>query len=123
MSEVSQNLRPLGLVVASVTTAALAAFTVLMAVLSLTSGHGWLSGGVALMLLLWGAGVGAAAWGLWRGSAWARGPVVAIGLLHLTAYGQFSLNQPLALVGAALALVAVIGAVLPATTRALRLSR
>lgn len=123
MSDTPRFHRPAGLVAASLATGALAAFTTVMAVLSLTSGHGWLSRGVALMLLLWGAGVAAAAWGFWRGSAWSRGPLVAVGLLHLAAYGQFALNQPLALVGAVLALTAVVGALLPTTTRALRLGR
>lgn len=107
--------RPPGLTVAALSTLALAAFFVVMAVLSLASGHGAFSTGVALALLLWAvvtAGVGVA---LWRGARWARGPVVAAGLLHVFAFGQFVPSAPWAALGALAGLAATVGPVLPAS--------
>ena len=109
--------RPVGVVVAVVATMALALFTLGMAVLSLAEGHGSFSGGVGFALVLWGLLVGAGAVLLLRGSRWARGPVVAAGLLHVFAYGQFALDgTPLAWLGALAGLAAAVGLVLPDST-------
>ena len=98
-------------------TLGLAAFTIVMAVLSLAEGHGSFSGGVALALVLWGLLVGAGGVFLLRGARWARGPVVAAGLLHVFAFGQFALEgAPLAWLGAAAGLVAAVGLVVPSST-------
>lgn len=115
--------RPPGLVVAVVATVALTVFFVAMAVLSLSAGHGSFSGGVAFALILWALLVGGAGILLWRGHGWARGPVIAAGLLHVLAFGQFALNTPWAVLGAAAGLAAVVGAALPSTRGALSVGR
>ena len=95
----------------------LALFALVMAILSLAEGQGSFSGGVGLALILWGLLIGAGGFFLLRGSRWARGPVLAAGLLQAFAYGQIALNNaPLAWLGAAAGLVAVIGLVLPSST-------
>lgn len=101
-------------------TVLLALSFVALAALSLTSGHGQFSGQVAGMLLAWGALVGVSGWGLWSLRQWSRGAVVAAGLLHLFAFGQMVPTAPWAGLGAALALVGVVGAALPSTRAALR---
>lgn len=111
--------RPWGLVVASVATAGFAVFFVVMAGLSLAGGHGEFSGHIALGLVVWALLVGVAAVVLWRRLRWARGPVVAVGLLHLLAFGQSTLVTPWAAVGALAALLAVVGALWPSTQAAL----
>ena len=116
MPETSFTRAP-GLVAAGVASLALTAFFVVLAMLSLSSGHGAFSGGVALALMLWGVLVGAGSVLLLRGARWARGPVIAAGLLHAFAFGQFALNNaPLAWLGAAAGVAAVVGLVLPAST-------
>ena len=106
--------RPLGLTVAVATTIAFAAFFLIMAVLSLSAGHGTFSGGVAIALILWGALVGTCGVALWRGARWARGPVVAAALLHVFSFAQFAMDgSPVALVGAIAALAIVVGVLHP----------
>lgn len=112
--------RPAGLVVAAALTALFAAGMLGMGVLSVTSHPNGLTVGIGLVLLLWAAVLGLAAWGFARGRRWARGPVVAGGLLHLASFANFVPSQPLAVIPAALALVTVWAAVLPSTTAALR---
>lgn len=115
--------RPRWLLAAAASTVALAGVFVVLAVLSLTSGHGLFSGQVAGMLLAWGVLVGAAGWGLAALKPWSRGAVVAAGLLHVFAFGQMALTAPVAAAGAGLALVAVVGGVLPSTRHALSRGR
>ncbi len=119
----SASVRPVSVVVSALSSAALAGLFAVMAVASLSSGHGQFSAQVAAMLLVWAVIVAVAAWGLWGLRGWARGVVVGTGLLHTAAFGQFALNQPLAWLGALVGLVAVVGAVWPSTTQALRLDR
>ncbi|MFT3877913.1 MAG: hypothetical protein QM708_16055 [Propioniciclava sp.] len=107
--------RPAGIVVSVTTTAVLAVFFLVMAVLSLSSGHGSLSAGVAVALVVWGLLVGVSAVLLWQGAAWSRGPVVAAGLLHVFAFGQLAVSAPLAVAGALAGAAAVAGAVLPSS--------
>ena len=82
--------RPLGLTVAAVTTILFGLFFLGMAGLSLASGHGAFSGGVALALVLWGLLVGGVGVALLRGARWAMGPVVAAALLHVFSFAQFA---------------------------------
>lgn len=103
-------------------TLVLAVFFVVMAVLSWTAGHGSLSGGVGFALVLWALLVGASAVLLWFRGRWARGPVVAAGLLHAFAFTQLALSAPAAALGAGLGAVAVVGAALPATQEWLKRS-
>lgn len=107
------------LTVSAAATVGLAAFFVVMAGLSWAAGHGVFSGGIGVALVLWALIVGAAGVWLWRGSGWARGPVVFAGLLHAFAFGQFVPTAPWAALGALAGLVAAVGAVLPSTREAL----
>lgn len=101
---------------ASVASVGLAVFFVIMAALSLSAGHGEFSGLVGVALVLWGLIVGAFGYLFARGRRWARGPVVAAGLLHVFAFGQFAWEgAPQALLGALAGLVAVLGGVWPST--------
>lgn len=110
----SRPSRPLGLVVAVVTTLAFALFFVVMAGLSLSSGHGAFSIGPAIALILWGGLVGACGVFLWRGARWARGPVVAAALLHVFAFAELAMNgSPVVLIGAVAALAIVVGVLHP----------
>ncbi len=107
--------RPAGVAASVAATLALAVFFVVMAVLSLTAGNGSLSSGVSIALMLWAILVGAGAVLLWRRGRFARGPVVAAGLLHVFAFGQLALSAPPAVLGALLALAGAVGAALPST--------
>lgn len=111
--------RPLGLLASAASTVGVAVFFAVMAALSLASGHGSFSSGVSVALLLWAVLVGAAGVLFWRRVGWVRGGVVAAGLLHVLAFGQFALASPPAILGALAGLVAVVGAVLPSTRDAL----
>lgn len=115
--------RPLTLLAASGLTLGVAVFTLVVAGLSLTSGHGGFSVGIAVALLLWAvlvAGVGLA---FGRARSWARGPLVAANLVHVFSYGEFALTEPVAIVGSLAALGAVVCALLPATRAALTAGR
>ncbi|WP_051208602.1 hypothetical protein [Propionicicella superfundia] len=98
----------------------------MLAVLSGLSGHGSFSGGVAAMLAVYGLGLLAAGWGLWRLSIFSRGPVVAAALLHVAVIAGYYLAGPYLWVAIALSLVpigTVVAAVWPSTTRALQARR
>lgn len=89
-----------------------------MAVLALASGHGEFSGHIGVGLAVWGALVMALGVFALRRAPWIRGPLLAVGLLHLLAFGQSALVQPWALLGAAAALAAVLGALWSSVRRA-----
>lgn len=75
------------------------------------------------MLIVYGAGLAVAAWGLWRLRTFSRGPVVATALLHLAVIlaGVSTSPTPWALIVVALVPTAtVVAAVWPSTTAALR---
>jgi hypothetical protein len=97
-----------------------------LAVLSAVSGHGSFSGGVAVMLGIYGAGLLAAGWGLWRLSIFSRGAIVAAALLHIAVIASDYIQGPLAWVAILLAVVpvtTVVATVWPSTTRALEARR
>lgn len=100
----------------------LAVGTLLMvlAMAALAAGHGEFSGGVGAVLLVYGLAVAAAGVWLGRGSLFARGPVLALGLLNLAVAASYAGDVPWAWLVVAAAAVSVVGAALPATTRALR---
>lgn len=85
--------------------------------------------GTAIVMVAYGLGLLAAAWGLARRSRFARGPAVALGLIllpvawsFLTPGTQGEVPPTLLAVGialGALALILVVALVLPASTRAL----
>jgi len=106
--------RPLGLTIAAAATIAFGAFFLVMAVLSLASGHGTFSAGPAIALVLWGGLVGFCGVALWRGARWSRGPVVAAALLHVFAFAEFAMNgAPVALIGSVVALASLVGVLHP----------
>lgn len=117
----SSTTRAPGLWVAVASSFAMAAFFVVMAVLSVMAGHGEISWHVAVGLLVWAAVVVGVALAMARRYWWSRGPVVATGVLHVAAFIQSAPLQPWTLVGAAVALGTVVGAVLPSTREALRI--
>lgn len=87
---------------------------------ALVQRHGRFSAGVGAMLLLYGAFVALAAWGAWRGASLSRGGIVTAALIHLFMGQSIARNgQPLAWLAFALALVTLVAAVTPASTRAL----
>ena len=92
-----------------------------MAGLSLTGGHGEFSWHVAIGLIVWALVVVGAALAMARRYWWSRGPIVATGVLHLAAFVQSTSVQPWAVLGVLVALMTVVGAVLPSTREALRI--
>ncbi|MFV0406107.1 MAG: hypothetical protein ACK5LN_04710 [Propioniciclava sp.] len=107
--------RPAALVAAVIATGGFSVAFLVLAVLALRGGHGAFSGHVAVGLLVWGLVNAIAAVALGQLRWWARGLVVALGLLHLLAFGQSMLVAPWAGVGLLAALVAVVGASWPST--------
>lgn len=117
--------RTWGVVVGALLTGLSGLGVVTFGVLSLASGHGGFSWGIAAMLIGYGLALGAAAWGLWRLSLFARGPIVAMALMHLAIATSY-LAGPTWWVGALSACVpiATLVAVLwPSTTAELRARR
>ncbi len=103
--------------------AASAVAVVVMAVVSLASGHGTFSGGVGLALLAYGAGLAAATWALWRLSVFGRGPVVALSMLNVAAAWTFTESAPWMWSAVVVCAITAVAAALPATSRALHLRR
>jgi hypothetical protein len=112
--------KPAGLLVAALGTAAMAVLLVVLAVASLASGHGSFSGVIGVAVACYGLLLAAAAWGLWRGWGFARGPVIATALLNLATAVSMAAAAPLAWLVAALAAVTLVAAALPATSAGLR---
>ncbi len=115
--------RPAPLVVAVVGAALAGTALVGLGVASLASGHGAFSGGVAAMLVAYGAGLAAAAWGLWRLSVLGRGPVVALSLIDVVAGYTFTGASPWLWLFVGVSAITVVASALPATSRALHLGR
>lgn len=111
--------RPWGLTGAVVATGLFAVFFLVMMVLSLLGGNGIFSGHIAVGLAAWAVVNAGAAIMMARRAWWSRGPVVALGLLHVLAFGQSALVTPWALLGAVVGAVAVVGAAWPSTREAL----
>lgn len=108
------------MLISSGLTAVAALFMVVMAVGSAATNRSTLGIGIGAVLLLWAAVLAAGAVGLAKLRRWARGPVVAGGLLHLVSFANFVPSQPWAVVGVVVAGVTVAAAVTPSTTKALR---
>ncbi len=115
--------RPVPLLVAAGLTAAAAVFMAVVAVESIVANPGALSAGIAAVLAIWALFLAWASRGMFLGRRWARGPVVAAGLLHVASFANFVGSQPLAVFPALVALVTVVAALRPATTTALGLDR
>jgi hypothetical protein len=94
-----------------------------LATASLAAGHGGFSGGVGVALIVYGVGMIAGGWALWRGSIFGRGPVVATALLNLVAGYSFTATAPWVWLLVVVSAVTVVAAALPSTSRALHLRR
>lgn len=92
---------------------------VVLAGLSSGSGHGSVSWEIAALLAGYGLLQAASGWWLWRGSPFARGPVVALALLNAFVAGQYVGGAPAAWLLLVVSVTTVVCAVLPSTTRAL----
>jgi hypothetical protein len=92
-----------------------------LATASLAAGHGGFSGGVGVALIVYGVGMIAGGWGLWHGSIFGRGPVVATALLNLVAGYSFTATAPWVWLLVVVSAVTVVAAALPSTSRALHL--
>lgn len=90
------------------------------AIASVVQGHGTFSGAIGVALGILGVGMIVAAWGLWRGSVLARGPVIATGILAVIVAVSMAAAAPLAWVVAAVAAVTVVAVALPSTSAGLR---
>lgn len=119
----STSTRSPWLIAVALTSVALAAFFIVIAVLSLSSGQGTFSGGVAVALIGWAVIVSAAGVALWRGRGHLRGVVVTAGLLHVFAFGQMVPHSPWATLGALGGLICVVGPLLPSSRSALSRAR
>lgn len=103
---------------------AISALAVLvLAVVSLVSGHGSFSGGVGVALLVYGAVLLVSTWALWRLSVFGRGPVLALSLLNVAAAWTFTESAPWMWAAVVVGAVTAVAAALPATSRALHLRR
>nr|WP_300150298.1 hypothetical protein [Propionicimonas sp.] len=117
----ARTTRPTSVVVAVSGTVLVGLALVGLAIGSLASGHGQFSGGVGLFLAVYGLGLCAAAWGLWRLSLFGRGPVVALSLLNVVAGFTFTASAPWVWAFVVVSAVTVVAAALPSTSRALHL--
>ncbi len=99
--------RPWGVVLASILTAGSGVGMAVLAVLSGLAGHGQFSGGVAVMLGIYALGLFWAAWGMWRMSMFARGPILATALLQLAVLSGY-LTGPSSWVAYLLAVVPLL---------------
>ncbi|MEA4945526.1 MAG: hypothetical protein VB080_13955 [Propionicimonas sp.] len=114
---------PTGIVVASIGAGVVGVLLAGFAVASVVQGHGTFSGAIGIALGLYGVAIVGAAWGLWRGSLLARGPVIATGVLNLITAVSMAASAPLAWLIAAISAVTVGFAALPSTSAALSLRR
>jgi len=112
--------RPPGLIVAVTAAAMLGVVFVVFAVISAAGGHGAFSLQIGFLLACYGALLIASAVGVWQQRMWARGPLVAFALMAGFGFGEYLLEQPWLWLLVALCLAAVVGAVLPRTTRMLQ---
>jgi hypothetical protein len=76
--------------------------------------------GTAVLMVGYGALLASAAWGLWRGRRWSRGPTIATQLIQLPVAWSFVGGQTtwLALLLGAVSIVALICLILPSSTAA-----
>lgn len=114
--------KPAGLIVATVGSAVTAVAILVLAGAALSSAHGQFSGGVAIALLVYAAGILGATWAMWRGQVLGRGPVLACALLNLIAGYTFTGDAPWVWAFVAIAAATVVAAAMPSTSRALGFS-
>lgn len=115
--------RPPGVVIASAGSALVGLALIALAIASLATGHGEFSGGVGAALIVYAAGMIAAALALWRLSLFGRGPVIATSLLNIAAGYSFTGSAPWIWVIILVSAVTVVAAAWPSTSQALHLRR
>ena len=112
--------RPVGLIVACAGTTLLGLAFLVFAGISATAGHGVFSLQIGLLLAAYGLLLIASAVGVWQLRMWARGPLVAFNLMAGFGFGEYLAEQVWLWPLVAICLAAVVGVVLPSTTRALQ---
>jgi hypothetical protein len=112
--------RPVGLIVACAGTTLLGLAFLVFAGISATAGHGVFSLQIGLLLAAYGLLLIASAVGVWHLRMWARGPLVAFNLMAGFGFGEYLAEQVWLWPLVAICLAAVVGVVLPSTTRALQ---
>lgn len=105
---------------AAAATTALGAVFLAFAGISAAGGHGMFSLQIGLLLAAFGVLLIGSAAGVWALKMWARGALVAFTLMSGFGFGEYLLDQPWMWLLVLLCLAAVVGAVLPSTTRALQ---
>ncbi|MBK8445865.1 MAG: hypothetical protein IPL41_03950 [Micropruina sp.] len=112
--------RPWGVITASACAAVLGVVFMVFGAISAAGGHGAFSLQIGFLLACYGLLLIGSAVGVWQLRSWARGPLVAFVLMAGFGFGEYLLQQAWLWLLVALAVAAVVGAVLPSTTRALQ---
>ena len=105
---------------ASAATAVLGVVFLAFAGISAAGGHGLFSFQIGFLLAAYGLLLIGSAVGLWFLRMWARGALVAFTLMAGFGFGEYLFDQPWMWLLVLLCLAAVVGAVLPGSTRALQ---
>lgn len=112
-----QQSRPVGVIVAAASSVALGVVFLVFAGISAASGHGAFSLQIGVLLAAYGLLLIGSAIGVWLRRMWARGPLAAFSLMAGFGFGEYLRDSPSMWLLVALCLAAVIGVVLPSTTR------
>ena len=107
----------MGVILAAACSVALGAVFLVFAGISGGSGHGAFSLQIAVLLAAYGLLLIGSAVGVWLRRMWARGPLVAFSLMAGFGFGEYLKDSPWMWLLVALCLAAVVGVVLPSTTR------
>lgn len=107
----------MGVIVAAAAGMALGLVFLVFAGISAASGHGVFSLQIGLLLTAYGLLLIGSATGVWLRRMWARGALVAFNLMAGFGFGEYLKDSPWMWLLVALCLAAVVGAVLPSTTR------
>jgi uncharacterized membrane protein (DUF2068 family) len=116
---VRRTSRPLALAAVLVALEAAAAVVFgVSAALSMQRNRIVVGAGTAVLMMGYGALLASAAWGLWRGRRWSRGPTIATQLIHLPVAWSFVGGQTtwLALLLAAMSVLTLICLLMPSST-------
>ena len=111
--------RPLGLAAVLLTVEAAAAIVFgVVAATNMHSNRVVVGAGTAVLMVGYGALLAAAAWGVWRGRRWSRGPTIATQLIHLPVAWSFVGGQTtwLALLLATMSVLTLICLLMPSST-------
>jgi len=112
-----QQTRPVSVIVAAAAGVVLGMVFLVFAGISAGSGHGAFSIQIAVLLGAYGALMIGSAIALWLRQMYARGPVAAFSLMAGFGFGEYLKDSPWMWVLVALCLAAVVGVVMPGTTR------